>query len=203
MAKADNKPILDVIGHEDVKKEWEDDKPVFFNDDPNGDPQTDREDPGPAFPMASFRARVLGLQEGAPEDFQAILTEVVSDYRWLIDQPKVYGRQGTAGRTGPKALVHNEVVQVIDRQYWWAKVVAKNDDGTTFDGWIPERYLKRILPPDIETVPPVKDEEVIENKDVVTSPQDVTVPAGNNGAGTNAATGNKPQGPKQPRATPN
>jgi N-acetylmuramoyl-L-alanine amidase len=136
--------ILDIVGHEDIKKSWDSmGDQEFYNNDPRGDPMTDREDPGPAFPMAIFRARLLELEEGKPEKFQAILSLVVPEYRFLCTEPCVNGRK-IASTEKARALNKGEEVEVIDRQWWWAKVRAENQDGTTLEGWIPERYLKRI-----------------------------------------------------------
>jgi len=35
---------------------------------------------------------------------------------------------------------------VMEHQWWWAKVRAENPDGSFLEGWMPERYLKRIKP---------------------------------------------------------
>ena len=136
--------ILDVVGHEDIKKEWDAGVQRFYKDDVRGDPMTDREDPGPAFPMADFRARALGLEPGMPEKFLVILNLVVPEYRYLCDEPGLYGRKKSQNNSRP--LKHKEIVDVMEHQWWWAKVRAENPDGSFLEGWMPERYLKRIKP---------------------------------------------------------
>ena len=196
LVAAYSETLLDVVGHEDIKKEWENGEQVFFKNDKQGDPNTDREDPGPAFPMASFRARVLALQEGAPEDFEVFFRDVVPDYRWLIDQPELYGRNWKQGRTGPKALASHDIVQVVERKDWWAKVVAKNPDGSTFEGWMPERYLKRIPPP-------VKEKEALKEKEeIVAQPQAVIPPVNEAAEEINKDKGKVPKKPHQPPIIP-
>jgi N-acetylmuramoyl-L-alanine amidase len=136
--------ILDIVGHEDIKKAWNGGIQQFYNNDTRGDPMTDRQDPGPAFPMAEFRAEVLGLEVGQIEQFQAKLSLVVPEYRFLCKEPGVFGRKKEKEASRP--LRQNEIVEVIDRQWWWAKVRAMNVNGTFLEGWVPERYLKRVKP---------------------------------------------------------
>jgi len=139
--------ILDIVGHEDIKVAWdEEDKQVFYNNDPEGDPMTDRQDPGPAFPMADFRARVLGLKAGNPEKFQAILSKgkpLGIPYQFLCKEPAMFGRKNKEIEES-RPLQDKEIVEVIGRQWWFAKVRATNPDGTVLEGWFPERYLKRV-----------------------------------------------------------
>ena len=136
--------ILDIVGHEDIKKAWNAaGTQVFYNNDPRGDPMTDRQDPGPAFPMAAFRASLLGLDAGSPEEFQPMLTLVTPEYRFLSKEPSINGRKN-ANKESSRPLKNKEVVEVIDRKGWFAKLRATNEDGTFLEGWFPERYLKRI-----------------------------------------------------------
>ena len=104
---------------------------------------TDRQDPGPAFPMADFRTDLLGLAAAVPEKFQAILTLVTPEYRFLCKEPWVNGRK-KAEKESSRPLRHNEMVEVVDRQWWFAKVRAVNQDETLLEGWFTERYLKRV-----------------------------------------------------------
>ena len=136
--------ILDVVGHEDIKKAWNENTQVFYNNDPRGDPMSDRQDPGPAFPMTSFRASLLGLSVGTPEKFQPMLTLVTPEYRYLSQETAVNGRKNAAKETS-RPLIDKEMVEVIGRKDWFARVRAANPDGTFLEGWFPERYLKRVV----------------------------------------------------------
>jgi N-acetylmuramoyl-L-alanine amidase len=108
--------ITEIIGHEDFR--------------------TDKTDPGPAFPLGSFRSRVLGREEGGP---QPIVTMVTTDV--------VNIREG-AGTTFPKKqggpLPKGQPVEVKGTDGDWRFVHLVLASGNQLTGWVHSNYLQAI-----------------------------------------------------------
>jgi N-acetylmuramoyl-L-alanine amidase len=110
--------LLDVIGHEDIAPGR-------------------KSDPGPAFPMQSFRARLLGRR--ADESVQYETT----DYLNIRTGP------GTEHPTLPGSpLPTGTRMEIIKREDLWAlvDVLDKVDDIVDLNGWVHTRYIKRVRP---------------------------------------------------------
>jgi N-acetylmuramoyl-L-alanine amidase len=109
--------IVDVIGHEDIAPGR-------------------KIDPGPAFPMASFRSRVLGRSEDEAVYYETITNLNIREgpgthYKRIIDSPLPTGTR----------------VELLDQQGSWrlADVPETIDGIMDLQGWVHGRYLKRVV----------------------------------------------------------
>ncbi|MBN1209729.1 MAG: N-acetylmuramoyl-L-alanine amidase [Myxococcaceae bacterium] len=108
--------LKDVIGHDDIA------------------PQR-KQDPGPAFPMHSFRARMLGRAEEHP-----VVHEVTTTLN-------IRSGPGTSNPTVPGSpLPPGTKVEILSKQGEWRRVdVLQPVNGQAdLQGWVHQRYLKRI-----------------------------------------------------------
>ncbi|MFO1159917.1 MAG: N-acetylmuramoyl-L-alanine amidase [Reyranellaceae bacterium] len=103
--------IVEVIGHEDFR--------------------TDKTDPGPAFPLASFRSRVLGRDEGSIQFM--ITTDIVN----------IRTGPGTTNAKLPESpLSKDQTVQVRSANGDWRFVDVTLASGQQVTGWVHANYLK-------------------------------------------------------------
>ena len=109
--------LLDVVGHDDIA-------PLR------------KVDPGPAFPLESFRARIVGRAEDHPPVYETtanlyIRSGAGSEFKPLIKNPLPKGtrleRMETQG-----TWMHAQVLDVIDGVM-------------DLEGWVHTRYIKRLL----------------------------------------------------------
>jgi N-acetylmuramoyl-L-alanine amidase len=107
----------DVVGHDDISL-------------------SGKTDPGPAFDTDAFRDEVMGFTPGQPFVFRNCFPNQV-----LRKKPN-----DLAGSTG-KLAVGKEVV-VLNKERVWAEVQEVKADGSLgpLQGWMRERFLKRIRP---------------------------------------------------------
>ena len=118
--------ILDIAGHDDI-----------FNsgvEGPGGLPEVEKLDPGPAFPMDSFRFQAFDIPEGTPMKYR-----MARPFRMHVDPNPVKG-------TVPSGHLPNKTpVLVMGRQRGWAQVIKLGPEGEVLplQGWVPERYIKR------------------------------------------------------------
>ena len=111
-----NYGLRDVLGHEDIApgRKW---------------------DPGPAFPMASFRGRLLGRRE-----------DQLPQYRTLCELHirTAAGPQNPALPGSP--LAKGTVVEQISAQgHWWKVDVQEGAPATLdLDGWVNSKFLERV-----------------------------------------------------------
>ncbi len=108
--------LKDVLGHEDISPGR-------------------KTDPGPAFPMASFRSRAMGRQDDKPEDFRVVVTLNIRTGAGT-QFPKLDG--------GP--LPKGTIVEIVETQGDWSFVdVNKPLDGQAdLQGWVFSRYLEHV-----------------------------------------------------------
>jgi N-acetylmuramoyl-L-alanine amidase len=105
--------LRDALGHEDVAPGR-------------------KEDPGPAFPMASFRARLLGRRDDAPEMF-VISTAVNIRSGPGTEHPTLPGSPLPAGTR----------VAVEEKQaVWWKVELASPSNDEAVEGWIHSKFLQ-------------------------------------------------------------
>lgn len=107
--------ITEVIGHEDFR--------------------TDKTDPGPAFPLASFRSRVLGRDgDVAPAEAPRMVTTAVLNIR---------SGAGTGHAPVPGSpLPLGQAVEVTGAQDAWRQVTAILANGNRLSGWVHGDYLR-------------------------------------------------------------
>ncbi len=108
--------LLDIVGHDDISPGR-------------------KVDPGPAFPMASFRASVLGRAEDEAIHYETatnlnIRTGPGTHYGKIVDSPLPTGTP----------------VEILDQQGSWrfVDVLDTIDDVMDLQGWVHGRYLKRM-----------------------------------------------------------
>lgn len=108
-------PLWDVVGHDDISP---------FR----------KVDPGPAFPMESYRSRVLGRQDDAPDLYE---TTVALNIR--------HGPGTDFERFEASPLAPGTEVQLLSSSGNWRFVSVLDDDDETRDleGWVHGRFLKR------------------------------------------------------------
>lgn len=108
--------LQDVVGHEDIAPHR-------------------KCDPGPAFPMASFRSRLLGRAEERPPEYRTT-TELNIRTGPGVQNPLVPG----------SPLPEGTVVQSLQVQGNWWKVDVLKGAGVSADleGWVNSRYLERV-----------------------------------------------------------
>lgn len=108
--------LLDVVGHDDIAPGR-------------------KSDPGPAFPMESFRAQVMGRQDDRPEVFETIANLNIRtgpgvDHEKLSASPLARG-------TGLK---------LISRENAWCQVdVLDASNVAEFTGWVHGDYIRPVL----------------------------------------------------------
>jgi N-acetylmuramoyl-L-alanine amidase len=108
--------LLDVIGHEDIAP-------------------TRKCDPGPAFPMANFRSRVMGRTSDQLPEYRTT-TELNIRSGPGAQNPALEGSPLPAGTT----------VQYLSAQAGWWRVDVQGGSTATQDleGWVNSRYLERL-----------------------------------------------------------
>jgi len=106
--------LLDVIGHDEIARGR-------------------KSDPGPAFPMASFRSRLLGRQEDHPPIYET------------ITNLNIRTGPGTQHPTIPGSpLPKGTRLEILAKQGSWCLVDALDDDPVgDMQGWVHGRYLGR------------------------------------------------------------
>ena len=107
--------LKDVLGHEDISPGR-------------------KTDPGPAFPMASFRSHLLGRRDEQPEVFET------------TTYLNIRGGPGIQYDTLPGSpLKPNTQVEILETQGIWRMVdVLETGTDPDIEGWVHGRYLKRI-----------------------------------------------------------
>lgn len=109
--------LLDVVGHDDIA-------PLR------------KYDPGPAFPMDSLRAKIVGRAENAPPVYETIgnlyiRTGAGSQFKTLIKKPLPKG-------------THLEKLEV-DGNWMHVSVLDVIDGAMDLDGWVYSRYVTRVF----------------------------------------------------------
>lgn len=106
--------LKDVLGHEDISPGR-------------------KSDPGPAFPMASFRSRLLGRRDEQPEVFET------TTYLNIRNGP---GVQYEAVKGSP--LKPDTQVEILENRGIWRFVdVLETGTDPDIEGWVHGRYLRR------------------------------------------------------------
>ncbi len=117
--------LEDVLGHEDIARGR-------------------KQDPGPAFPLASIRSRALGRDHGeAP--------------RYVVTAPSLNIRKGPDGsfETVAPALKKGTVVTMLEQGSRWSKVEV--DGPTDVEGWVNNAFISKqpeTVPRAVGKVPP-------------------------------------------------
>lgn len=101
--------IEDILGHEDIA------------------PGRKR-DPGPAFPMRSFKARVLGRQQ-----------DILPRYRVTADRLNIRGGPGAMFPTIAPPLAQSAVLLVEEQQSQWSKATVEAQPAVR--GWVSNAYI--------------------------------------------------------------
>jgi len=110
--------LLDVVGHEDISPGR-------------------KSDPGPAFPMASFRSRVLGRREDEEEVFETT-THLNIRIGPGSEQPTL-----PASPLPPGTRV---LVQGIEGNWRFVDVLDEVDGTGDLEGWVHGRFLRLVTP---------------------------------------------------------
>lgn len=116
MAKYD---LYDVIGHEDIAPGY-------------------KSDPGPAFPMASFRARLLGRREDTEVPYETIANL------------NIRAGPGTQHATlTEKPLPVGTPLEIVQREGLWAlvNVLVEVEGLMDLEGWVHTYYVQRVREP--------------------------------------------------------
>lgn len=110
-------PLKEIVGHDDIA------------------PRRKR-DPGPAFPMSHFRARLLGRADDGPSTLQIFVTTEGLNLR---SQPSVWSE-----KVIPIELPPNTRLEVTERSGKWCRVevldTVNGDAG--LEGWVHGGYIK-------------------------------------------------------------
>lgn len=110
--------LKDVVGHDDISplRKW---------------------DPGPVFPMDSFRSKVMGRMDDEPVIYQT-LTELI-----LLPNPETALENGDF-----QPLLSGCKLEILNRELNWVQVIItdENDDKKLVGkmGWLPDRFVGRV-----------------------------------------------------------
>ncbi len=108
--------LLDVVGHDEIspKRKW---------------------DPGPAFPMHSFRSRIVGREEDEAPKYEAMRT-------LNVREGPGYLHSRIIGVPIPKGTI----MEVVDTHGNWSfvDVLDEVDGDMDIEGWVFSRYIRRI-----------------------------------------------------------
>ena len=104
--------LQDVLGHEDIARGR-------------------KQDPGPAFPLASIASRVLGREDDAP-------------VRYIVSADTLNIRKGPDAAYDPvaPALKRGAVVLLLEAGDRWSKVEVEGP--TDIEGWVNNSYIVRV-----------------------------------------------------------
>ena len=109
--------LLDVVGHDDIspKRKW---------------------DPGPAFPMHSFRSRIVGREEDEAPKYEAMRT-------LNVREGPGYLHSRIIGVPIPKGTI----MEVVDTHGNWSfvDVLDEVEGDMDIEGWVFSRYIRRIV----------------------------------------------------------
>lgn len=121
--------LRDVIGHEDIAPGR-------------------KSDPGPAFPMASFRARILGRQEERPPVYRTLTA---------LNIRSGPGTQHSS-IVGVSPLPAHTRVEIVRQQDSWRLVDVLDAVNGIVDiqGWVHHRFLERVPDGAVPTLPRVE-----------------------------------------------